>query len=138
MPKVQAAVKAIIAKDNKFLVIKQLLNNGHVWELPGGRIEHNSTPEKCLKREVLEETGLVIEIKQLMGAYYFFRQDNNDQIICLTFFCELEDKDVDLSLNIDPEENIVDFKWVTKDELLDGNFKLPHQSFVELIKNINI
>lgn len=39
------------------------------WCLPGGFMEHTEHPEDSAKREVLEETGLHIEIDRLVGAH---------------------------------------------------------------------
>ena len=40
------------------------------WELPGGGAEHGESPDETAIREVLEETGLDVEIERLTGAYY--------------------------------------------------------------------
>ena len=39
-----------------------LRNDRNEWELPGGRPESGESPEECLSREILEETGLVVEV----------------------------------------------------------------------------
>ena len=35
------------------------------WDLPGGRVERDESPDEALPREVLEETGLEIRIERL-------------------------------------------------------------------------
>jgi len=50
-----------------------LIKRGHapgagLWSLPGGRIEPGETDAEALIREMREETGLVIEPGQLIGA----------------------------------------------------------------------
>jgi ADP-ribose pyrophosphatase YjhB (NUDIX family) len=50
----------ILNEQRKILLVYH--NKLNVWLYPGGHIEENETPEEALKREVLEETGLEIEI----------------------------------------------------------------------------
>jgi 8-oxo-dGTP diphosphatase len=39
-----------------------------MWFLPGGGIEHDETPEDALRREVHEETGLLVGEPSLLGV----------------------------------------------------------------------
>jgi 8-oxo-dGTP pyrophosphatase MutT (NUDIX family) len=41
------------------------------WELPGGRPELGEELAVCLEREVLEETGLPVDVRELVSAYPF-------------------------------------------------------------------
>jgi ADP-ribose pyrophosphatase len=54
----RAAMVAV--KNKKILLVKQyrLLLNGISYEIPGGRIEANETPEAAAVRECMEETGV--------------------------------------------------------------------------------
>lgn len=63
--KFHLGIKAIIRNDEgKILLlkvnVKQLRNYAGeaYWDIPGGRIQKNSTVEETLKREVEEETGI--------------------------------------------------------------------------------
>ena len=40
------------------------------WELPGGGAEPGEAPPETAIREALEETGLVVDLVRLTGAYY--------------------------------------------------------------------
>jgi len=50
----------ILNDENKVLLLFHKKLN--VWLYPGGHIENNETPDMAVKREVLEETGLEVEI----------------------------------------------------------------------------
>jgi 8-oxo-dGTP diphosphatase len=63
-------VGAVIKDDRGRLL---LIKRGHapgagLWSLPGGRIEPGETDAEALVREMLEETGLVVEVRQLIGT----------------------------------------------------------------------
>ena len=40
------------------------------WELPGGNSEAGESGEDAVRREVLEETGLEVEVERLTGVYH--------------------------------------------------------------------
>jgi len=58
---------AILVKGNKILVGKRPKNKEHyagLWDVIGGHLETNETPEDAMKREVKEELGVeVIDYK---------------------------------------------------------------------------
>jgi len=62
------SVKAVLVRNNDGASSVLLLRNDrHEWELPGGRMHDNETPEECLFREVKEETGLTPMITSCIG-----------------------------------------------------------------------
>ncbi|MEY2397228.1 MAG: 8-oxo-dGTP diphosphatase [Actinomycetota bacterium] len=53
---------ALIENDGQILLVENTRADGRVeWSLPGGVIEPGEDPIRGLQREVLEETGLVVE-----------------------------------------------------------------------------
>jgi len=134
MKKLYPAVKAIIKRGDKFLVIKQKFNGQSAWDIPGGRVEFGENPYDTLVREVMEEVHLSVEIVKPIGMFWFFRYDG-EQVICNTFLCKIKKCNVDITKS-PADENIVKYKWVTKKEFLNKKYKVGHESLLELIRNI--
>ncbi|MCF8382332.1 MAG: NUDIX hydrolase [Chlorobium sp.] len=43
----------------------------NMWDLPGGHVEENETPEGCIKREMLEEIETDVSRSRLHAVYDF-------------------------------------------------------------------
>ena len=68
-----------IKKDNKYLMLhrtkkKNDVNEGK-WVGPGGKLEKNESPEECIIREVMEETGLNLKSLHLRGFVTYVSED---------------------------------------------------------------
>ena len=57
------------------------------WEIPGGKLKINESPEYCLARELDEELGIKVSVKHLFSAVNFSYPDEN--ILLLAYFTEL-------------------------------------------------
>ena len=68
------AAVALILNGNKFLLIKRADQEGDPWSghmaLPGGHRENGETCEQAAIRETMEETGLSVTVKRLLGLYH--------------------------------------------------------------------
>ena len=63
----RVSVSAIIFADNRVLLAHR--RDIDWWNLPGGGMEAGETVEQAMCREVLEETGLEVEVERLVGVY---------------------------------------------------------------------
>ncbi len=108
---VKRAVKGFIMNGHRVLLVRRSRSNRYpgVWEIPGGRLEDNETLEEGLKREILEEVGIVAEVKFPVKVHHFERSDNQE-IHMVSFLCSASDHQVKLSEEHD------DFVWATLEE----------------------
>jgi 8-oxo-dGTP diphosphatase len=59
---------AIITDGDRVLMVRRRVKEGELsWQFPAGGIEPGETPEEAAVRETLEETGLKVEAKKLIG-----------------------------------------------------------------------
>ena len=63
---------AIFELDGGIVLIQRDIEPGYgKWTFPGGFVERGETAETAAEREVLEETGLEIEVRDIVGLYTY-------------------------------------------------------------------
>jgi 8-oxo-dGTP diphosphatase len=115
----QVAMKALIVNDEgKVLILRDASAYGESaqrgrYDLPGGRVERGEPPDLALHREVMEETGLEIEIGQpiYVGEWRPIIKGVPHQIIGTFIVCKPKRlRPITLSIEHD------DYKWIQPDE----------------------
>jgi 8-oxo-dGTP diphosphatase len=101
------------------------------WEFPGGQVEVGETLTQALKREVIEETGIVVEPKALIGIYSNIRKPS---ILMLDFVCDYISGEPTVSAES------LNVEWVNRDTALD-RVKRPAirgrlQKMLEFVGNV--
>lgn len=130
--KLRVVVGAVIEKDNCILLGQKAKNRGpypNQWHIPGGGIENHETLETALRREILEETGLDINILDKLLPYEDFTTDSYGEPIHYIFHMFLASvKDGEVV----PGSDLVILKWVPKAEIraLAARDKLPPPSLI--------
>lgn len=78
----RVGVGVFVWKDDKFIMGKRRGSHGHdTWSLPGGHLEFGESWEEGAKREVLEETGLIIDnVRFLAATNDIFPADNKHYV----------------------------------------------------------
>lgn len=122
------AVKAVIFKDNKLLMVKT--NKGD-YKFPGGGKESGETDSKTVIREVREETGYQIDsVKQMIGTvlqqnHDIYDNDSYFRMISLYYICTIADNlTCEQKLDKYEEEQKFTVEFVTLDDAIDINEQL--------------
>ena len=66
----RVGVGAIVVKDGALLMVKRGQEPARgLWSVPGGRVEQGEQLRDAVQREVKEETGLDVEVGDLVGVF---------------------------------------------------------------------
>ncbi|MFE3074400.1 NUDIX domain-containing protein [Streptomyces sp. NPDC059247] len=115
---------AVVREDGRLLAIRRA-DNGR-WELPGGILELTGAPEAGVAREVLEGTGIHVEVDELTGVY----KNTTRGIVALVFRCKPsggvertsdESTAVDWLTPTEVEERMAEVYAIRLLDALDGN-----------------
>ena len=128
MPSVRTAARALIISENRLLAVKMRDQSGIFYILPGGGQRHGETLQKSLLRECMEETGMRIQVGELLyvreyiGKNHEFRKAHRDfHQLEVVFRCLLpEPKKVTQGTNTDKKQ--IGIEWIPLDELEERRF----------------
>jgi ADP-ribose pyrophosphatase YjhB (NUDIX family) len=110
------AVSAAILREGRILIVRRARAPANrIYTLPGGVVEAGETLEQAVKREILEETGLVIEPVALAGHREVILRDEAQRVwrhfIVLAFAARWVAGEPVLN------EELEEFRWIEPDEL---------------------
>ncbi|MCU4767694.1 NUDIX hydrolase [Bacillus toyonensis] len=128
----QVRVTGILIESEKVLLVKQKVANRD-WSLPGGRVENGETLEEAMIREMKEETGLDVKVKNLL--YVCDKPDALPSLLHITFLLERIEGEITLPSNEFDHNPIQDVQMVRIEELSSYGFsekftKLASEKFL--------
>jgi len=131
--KVKILQKAVIKnKEDKILALKRVGAQNwprpNCWDLVGGRVEDSDIEQwkaksgkgdendiliNALKREIKEETSLVVQNIRVIHATSGFNDSKKLFVVAIGYLCEVSDEDA-VKLSAEHTE----YKWVAKNEFM--------------------
>ncbi|SEL48379.1 MULTISPECIES: NUDIX hydrolase [unclassified Butyrivibrio] len=135
-------------RDGKYLMLHRIkkkndINEGK-WIAPGGHCENGESPDDCVKREVLEETGIKLNSLKFRGIVTFYSRavaGNRDGLYepseaengdVTDYMCLFTSDDFEGDAG-DCNEGVLE--WISKDELVKLDLWKGDLIFLDLIKD---
>jgi 8-oxo-dGTP pyrophosphatase MutT (NUDIX family) len=79
------ATGGLVVRDSRVLMIRQRRAYGTFWEMPAGYHEPGESLEEAAAREVLEETGIEIEVGPLVCTLVWERESDRRRNLIVWF-----------------------------------------------------
>lgn len=121
----------LVNEKNEILLQKR--SDFNLWGLPGGAMEFGESAEEACAREFLEETGLKVKVKSLLGVSTNFIQHypNGDvaQAVVIEFIVEIVEKTDEQG-----SSETLDLGYFSKDNL-PSIFNKQHLNFIRQYYN---
>ncbi|MEK6847463.1 MAG: NUDIX hydrolase [Nanoarchaeota archaeon] len=130
IPKV--GVAAIVKHKGKVLFLKRKGSHGEgTWAFPGGHLEFNESIEECVKREVMEETGIIANRMSFVAITDDMFKDEGKHYITIFMLV----KDYEGIPIIKEKDKCTEMQWFAWDKLPSPLF-LPIKNLLKREVNI--
>jgi mutator protein MutT len=118
----------VVFRDRRVLITQRRAQDhlGGLWEFPGGKRHPGESFEDCLRRELMEELGIEVEIGERMASV---THDYPEKTVHLEFFrCRWR--------RHEPQAiGCADFAWVGREEMKDYKFPAADEKLLEKLRN---
>lgn len=117
-------------QDQDKILLTRRSDNG-LWCLPGGGIDPGESIEETCVREVLEETGLRVAVKKLIGIYSSpdwlveYPDGNRVQIVAVNFAVELIDGQAA------PTQEVTEMGYFNQQEIESLDLLINHRQRIQ-------
>ena len=127
--KPRLAVRGVVLHENRLLLVNAWADpSSTLWCAPGGGVELGQSLPDNLKREVMEETGLTVDVGPPCLVNEFNDPTKDFHQVEVFFRCKLVAGELRDDWQ-DPEQIVQKRRWFTQDEVANLHLKpssLPH------------
>lgn len=92
-------VSAVVARNEKYLIVEERSSGVVVITQPGGHIEAGESPEDAVVRETMEESGCLISVSGLLGVYLWIHPQTRQQFLRIAYTADLVTENHKLKLD---------------------------------------
>ena len=113
-PAVTADV-VVLSADKKEILLIRRKNDPYkgCWAFPGGFLNMDETLEQCARRELQEETSLVLADIHPVGTYSTVDRDPRGRVITTAYYTSVKKEDV----NPKADDDAAEIGWFSLDSL---------------------
>ena len=116
------AVGAVVLDGNRVLLVRRgKAPLAGEWSLPGGAVELGETLEDALKRELKEETGLLVEPLRMAAVLDRIHRDGDSTVqyhyVLVDYVCRVAGGELSCASDA---ADVTDARWVTLEEVRRG------------------
>lgn len=131
--RIHLTVAAVIARDDKFLMVREHDNGREVINQPAGHVEPGETLQEAALREVLEETGWQVRLTALLGLTHYTAPSNGKIYYRVSFVAEPIAQNDNAVLDSD----IIAAEWMALEQLQNNPHLRSPMVLSDIIKYLN-
>lgn len=122
VPSFLVGVAGVVRNERgEILLLEHVFHRHYVWGLPGGWLDRDEAPDEALRRELHEELGLEVAVKELLAMEP--RIDSHQRQLQIGYLCRPKGRPTRLS------REILSARWVAP-EKLPGTIPPFHQALI--------
>lgn len=130
------AVGGVIIQHDKALLVQRGRPPGQgLWAIPGGKVHLGETLTAAVERELHEETGLTVEVGEVVYVFDKIETDNIGQIqfhyVIIDFMATM----VDSTQPLQPGDDALNAAWFTLVEITQPDFPISPTTLT-LLQNL--
>jgi len=124
------AVAAAVISGKGLLLVRRASEPGRgKWSLPGGVVRLGERLREAVVREVLEETGLLVEVLDVLDVVEVIRRDEEGRVRYHYVIVDYVARPISGQLR--PATDALDARWVGIDEALSMDITRPLRRLLE-------
>jgi 8-oxo-dGTP diphosphatase len=131
----------LISNTNSVLVADELIHGHSITKFPGGGLEFGEGTIDAIKREMMEETGIEVEVLRHFYTTDFFQPsafNPKAQVISIYYVLKpispytlhTSEKVFDFA---EPKEGAISFRWLSINSLSEADFTFPIDERVSVL-----